>query len=136
MEQTLLGLMIKSFSKFLVFFLRGCQFNFSLLKFAPSFFEKFDSCFVDFPNANGNPLIEKLSFVTFKPVGQKMSHTSNQFHKSPETEYNEQSCKFFLSTTESNFKRESRHDNYSIKGMECCMWCWSKRIHVLKTNCP
>lgn len=60
MELTSLGgLMIESLFKLLVFFLRGCQFNFSPLKFVPSFFEKLDSCLVDFPHTNGNPLIEK-----------------------------------------------------------------------------
>ena len=55
MELTLLGGLMESLFKLLVFFLRGCQFSFCLLKFAPSFFEKLDSCFVDFPNTNGNP---------------------------------------------------------------------------------
>ena len=51
--------MIEFLFKLLVFFLYGCQFNFSFLKFAPSFFEKLDSCFVDFPNTNSHPLIKR-----------------------------------------------------------------------------
>lgn len=75
MELTLLGGLIESLSKFLVFFLRGCQFNFCLLKFAPSVLESLDSCFVDFPDTNGNPLIVRNELNLQKKIGQIIFYT-------------------------------------------------------------
>ena len=65
LELALLGELIESLPKLQVFFSCSCQFSLCLLKLASCFSESFDGFFVDFPNTNGNPLVENeaLSFL-------------------------------------------------------------------------
>ena len=49
---------VEFLSKVQIFLSHCCQFGLRLVKLASCFSESFEGCFIDFPNTDGNALIE------------------------------------------------------------------------------